>query len=211
MTQMALLRRLAATPLGIFDIVMTTIVLLCVVAIFVAVILNFAGSNTQHVRKERRSIVETGTMTAFFLVYYLCARFQVGALPPPPVALHISIACLSLVVIVGGTLVNIWGRVALGHNWANQIKMYENQTFIHSGPYSFVRHPLYASLVWMFFAGSFLYFNWLLFLLTVVIFLPFMTWRARQEEMLLEEQFPGYSKYRKITGMFFPKLLRFHL
>lgn len=203
-------RRLITTPLGIFDIVTTTIVVLCVTAIFIAVFVNFASSNAQHVQKERRSIVETGTMTAFFLVYYLCARFRIGALPPPSLAFHISLACFSAIIIIFGTFVNILGRVILGHNWANQIKMYDNQTFVRSGPYSLVRHPLYASLIWMFFAGSFLYFNWILFLLTTGIFLPFMTWRARQEEGLLEERFPGYGEYRKTTGMFFPKLLRFH-
>jgi len=123
---------------------------------------------------------------------------------------HVTVACFSLAVIIFGTVVNIWGRMALGHNWANQIKMYENQKIVHSGPYAFIRHPLYASLIWMFLAGSFLYFNWLLFLLTICVFVPFMTWRARQEETLLEETFPVYRKYWRMTGMFFPKLLRFH-
>ena len=210
MMQIDLLRRLVSTPLGIFNAIVSMIIVLCVTTIFIAIIFNFAETNPHPVRKERRSVVETGTMTLFFIVYYLAARFQIGAFPPPPVPLHIAAACLSIVVMIFGTMVNIWGRKMLGHNWANQIKMYENQTIVHSGPYAFVRHPLYASLIWMFLAGSLLYFNGLLFLLTICIFAPFMTWRARQEEKLLEEMFPEYRGYRKTTGMFFPKLLRFH-
>ncbi|MDD5054733.1 MAG: isoprenylcysteine carboxylmethyltransferase family protein [Candidatus Peribacteraceae bacterium] len=210
MMQLDRFRRLFETPLGAFDAVASIIVVLCVAAIFIAIICNFAEANTHAVRKERRSVVETGTMTLFFIIYYLVARFQIGALHPQSVPLHITLVSLSIAVLILGTFVNIRGRTSLGHNWANQIRMYDDQSIVHSGPYAFVRHPLYASLIWMFFAGSVMYVNWLLFLLTACVFVPFMTWRARQEEGMLEETFPEYGAYRKATGMFFPKLLRSH-
>jgi protein-S-isoprenylcysteine O-methyltransferase Ste14 len=94
----------------------------------------------------------------------------------------------------------------LGKNWANQIKIYSKHTLITKGVYKIVRHPLYASLIWIFYACSVLYLNWLAFLLNTLIFVPMMNYRAKQEEELLEKQFKDYKRYKNKVGRFFPKL-----
>ncbi|MGK0469242.1 MAG: protein-S-isoprenylcysteine O-methyltransferase Ste14, partial [Clostridium sp.] len=38
------------------------------------------------------------------------------------------------------------------------------------------------------------------------IFIPFMYYRAKQEETLLIQTFSEYNDYIKRTGMFFPKI-----
>lgn len=210
MTGVEVIRRLVSTPLGMFDLIAVIVVVLCVAVIAMAIIVNFMEANRRPVVREKRSIVETGTMTLFFVFYYLAARLHIGALPQPTAAIHVVLVSLGTATILLGTIVNVRGRQTLGSNWANQIKMYENQTLVRTGPYRYVRHPLYASLIWAFFGGSILYLNWACFLLTLCIFLPFMTWRARQEEALLMRTFPEYEHYRETTGMFFPKLLGFH-
>ena len=68
-----------------------------------------------------------------------------------------------------------------------------------------VRHPLYASLMMMFYGATLVYFNYAAFLANTFIFIPFMYYRAKQEEELLENQFDDYANYKKETGMFFPK------
>jgi len=69
-----------------------------------------------------------------------------------------------------------------------------------------VRHPLYASIMLMLFGGSIAYRNWLSAVLTAFVFIPFMYYRAKQEETLLQEEFTEYEEYKNTTGMFFPKL-----
>jgi protein-S-isoprenylcysteine O-methyltransferase Ste14 len=75
-----------------------------------------------------------------------------------------------------------------------------------TGMFRLVRHPLYASLIWMFLGASLAYLNWVALSITLLIFLPAMAWRASQEEQLLAQSFPAYAAYRRRTGMFFPKL-----
>jgi len=40
--------------------------------------------------------------------------------------------------------------------------------------------------------------------MVLVIFLPAMIYRARQEEAILSATFPNYAQYRRRTGMFLP-------
>jgi protein-S-isoprenylcysteine O-methyltransferase Ste14 len=112
---------------------------------------------------------------------------------------------LGLAAIALGCIVNIKGRMNLGGNWANQIRIYKDQTLVTHGVYKIVRHPLYASLIWMFYGACLVYQNGAAFAANTLIFIPFMYYRAKQEEAMLCKRFINYETYRQKTGMFFPK------
>lgn len=177
---------------------------LCILAIFVAVTFNFIEDSEREkkTKKQKKSIVETGTMTGFFVLVYFLLKLQIGTF----LTNYFFLVILGLAVMIFGTFFNIWGRMYLGKNWANQIKIYSNHSLVKSGPYKIVRHPLYASLIWMFYASSLIYANWSVFFATSFIFVPFMFYRAKQEENLLQKSFPEYEDFRKKTGMFFPRI-----
>jgi protein-S-isoprenylcysteine O-methyltransferase Ste14 len=194
------------TKEGILELIPTGIIILCTLAIFVAILINFLESkNSKKVKKEKKSIVETGTMTLFFVIFYFVIKFHVGVLNIG-FDLYLPALMLGLVLILVGCFVNISGRFALKDNWANQIKLYEGQTIVKTGVYGIVRHPLYSSLIWMFYGASLCYLNYTAFLLNTFIFIPFMYHRARQEEKMLEENFKAYKKYKQEVGMFFPRI-----
>jgi protein-S-isoprenylcysteine O-methyltransferase Ste14 len=190
----------------------STTLSLCTLAIFLSVAISFLEhSKKDEVKKEKKSIVETGTMTGFFVMYYLIIRFHLGTITMSSQRDQVYLIAIGIVVIVVGTLVNVIGRYQLGKNWANQIKIYKDHQLMTSGMFKIVRHPLYASLIWIFFGASFIYQNWLAFLLNSFIFLPFMYYRAKQEESLLKKEFPDYGTYTKRVGMFFPKIPKLNL
>ncbi len=176
------------------------------ITIFLAVAINFMNSNPNGSKKQKKSFVETGTMTVFFVFFYLVIRFSFGKVNFPESVFLWTISFVCWVVIILGIYFNIFGRILLGKNWANQIKIYSKHTLVTKGVYKIVRHPLYASLIWIFYACSILYLNWIAFLLNTLIFVPMMYYRARQEEKLLQGQFKNYSEYKNKVGMFFPKL-----
>jgi protein-S-isoprenylcysteine O-methyltransferase Ste14 len=196
---------LAKSTLGIFEIVSISVIILCVLAILISILINFTEAKPEKPKKERKSIVETGTMFLFFAVFYLLIKLRIGVLDVPNIYIRIPLTVLGLLVIILGTFLNIKGRLSLGKNWANQIKIYHNQTLITSGVYRIVRHPLYASLIWMFYAASIIYLNYAAFLANTLVFIPFMYYRAKQEEDMLKQQFKRYNEYIKNVGMFFPK------
>jgi protein-S-isoprenylcysteine O-methyltransferase Ste14 len=107
-----------------------------------------------------------------------------------------------------GCFANIFGRINLGRNWANHIKIYEEHTFVKRGVYKIVRHPLYSSIMLMFFGACMVYRSLLGFFSVVLVFIPFMFYRAKQEEFLLIQAFGEYNDYIKSTGMFFPKIYK---
>ncbi|MDP4133374.1 MAG: isoprenylcysteine carboxylmethyltransferase family protein [Bacillota bacterium] len=189
----------------IFEKVITSLIILSVVSVFAAIFIDFKKFDRKgNVYKGKKSIVATGTMTGFYVVYYMFLRFKIGYIG----IINYPVILIGAIMIIAGAALNIVGRFNLNSNWANHIKIYDDHKLITNGVYRIVRHPLYASIMLMLFGGCLAYRNWVCILLTAFVFVPFMYYRAKQEERLLEEKFPGYKEYRNKTGMFFLKLWR---
>ena len=174
-------------------------------SVFVAIVVDFVKyDNKSDTKKSRKSIVATGTMVGFYNFYFFTIRFHIGSLN------FISPTCavFGTAMVVSGAVINILGRLTLKNNWANHIKIYKGHKLMVTGSYRFVRHPLYSSIMLMLIGGSIAYRNWLSAILTIIIFIPFMYYRAKQEENLLSVEFLDYSVYKRRTGMFFPKIRR---
>ncbi|MCL4437677.1 isoprenylcysteine carboxylmethyltransferase family protein [Patescibacteria group bacterium] len=102
-----------------------------------------------------------------------------------------------------GVALAIWARWHLGKNWSPRPSVKENHELITSGPYRFVRHPIYTGMITALFgsalAGSFF---WLIiFIVSGAVFVN----RVRIEEGLMEQQFPKkYAEYKKRTKALIP-------
>ena len=191
--------------LGTFAGIARAIIVLCVLATLAAVLVNFLlARKSGEVTAESHSVVATGSMLGFFAGYYCLIRFQIGVIPLPVTFVALPLACVGLALVVIGTGVNILGRFALGGNWGDQIRIYRDHQLVTGGVYRYVRHPLYASLIWMFFGAALFFQNWLALAADLGIFLPAMYYRGRQEEVALRSLFPPYAEYARKTGMFFP-------
>ena len=167
----------------------------------------FLYSKRSGERKGRRSIVATASMLGFVVAFWLVLRLHLGVFPLRG-SLVKTLMIIGTGMVIVGAVVNIWGRLLLRANWANQIRIYDDHELKTRGPYAFVRHPLYASIILMLIGGSLIYRNWFALLLTMIIFTPAMVYRARQEEMLLEKELSGYGDYMRRTGMLFPRFGR---
>ncbi len=62
---------------------------------------------------------------------------------------------------------------------------------VTTGPYSVVRHPIYASMLGLLISSAIVVARWEVALLSVVIYLAGTAIRIRAEEGLLERRFPG--------------------
>lgn len=192
------------------ELAVAVVMFVAFVTIAAAIIADFVAYHRQDrtVARSGTSLVETGTMTAFFAAYYAVLRAGLGgiALGEP---WRTTAVVAGLVLVVAGVVFNIWGRVLLGSSWANQIRIYEDQRLVTRGPYAIVRHPLYASLVWIFVGGGLVYANPVALVLALGVFVPMMIARARKEDALLAERFgEGHRAYRARTGMLLPRIRR---
>jgi protein-S-isoprenylcysteine O-methyltransferase Ste14 len=183
------------------------IVLGCAFAVLFSVTWSFLNyHHKRDVRRGKRSAVDTFTMLLFFALFSWFISRQTGVIRNPVPGLKLVCIVLGLSATAVGCFVNVWGRHQLGSTWSNQIAIYEGHKLITAGLFSIVRHPLYASTIWMFLGAAVAYLNWAALALTIVLFVPAMHLRARQEERLLAESFPEYAVYRARTGTFFPKV-----
>ncbi len=94
--------------------------------------------------------------------------------------------------------------VAKNLNFAFSDKM---EQLVTTGPYTFIRHPLYFSysLVWV---PSALVFNSIVLWITLIYLLLFYYFAARREEEAIKKsKYSGeYREYMKKVGMFLPRI-----
>jgi protein-S-isoprenylcysteine O-methyltransferase Ste14 len=146
-------------------------------------------------------------MMVFFGFVYVLIKLHIGVLPISEDHTRLGIEMLGAMLMVAGCVVNVLGRIALGQNWADQATLYEDQSLVTRGVFSIARHPLYSSLIWMFYGASVLYQNGAAAVATTFIFAPAMYYRASLEERLLLARFSGYAAYQRRVGMLFPRLV----
>ena len=76
-------------------------------------------------------------------------------------------------------------------------------TLVRSGPYRWIRHPMYVGLILFTLGFVFASFHWWKLAVWVVLIVV-LHLKAAFEERLLAERFPEYDSYRKVTKRFVP-------
>ncbi len=77
---------------------------------------------------------------------------------------------------------------------AVRIQAERGQTVISTGPYQYVRHPMYAAMIF-FFLGTPLLLGSLLGVPLGILVMLILAWRAVLEEGELQRELPGYTRY----------------
>ena len=154
------------------------------------------------VRRESRSSAPSrratvaaygGTFTPFLLLLNGESAVASGAL-----------TAVSIVVITVGLGFSVYSLGWLGRSFG---VVPQARELVRSGPYRFVRHPLYVG-EFISFAGA------VLAVLTpfsaglFVFFVAIQAYRATQEEKVLRAVFPEYDSYMGQAGRFVPRLTR---
>jgi len=113
------------------------------------------------------------------------------------------LAALTTLACFGATIV-CWRW--MGRNWRVGITTDEQTELITGGPFSRVRHPIYAISILMIMCTLVAVPVWPL-LVTAVLHIILMNIKARNEERWMSELHgAAYAEYRKRAGRFFPVL-----
>ncbi len=116
----------------------------------------------------------------------------------------------NIIVQVSGVVIAVFGGCGyivsilyLRHNWSVSAAIKQGHTLVKSGPYRFVRHPMYFFMTLVVFGSGLLISNFLITLYTpVVLFLYYL--RAKKEEEMLKNALPDYEAYCKEAKMLIP-------
>lgn len=111
-------------------------------------------------------------------------------------------------VAIAGLALFKWMFLHLGLNVTPTSMPREHATLITSGPYRWVRHPMYSTVVLLVAATSLLTANVIVALGGIAMF-ALLAARSRTEEQRLVEKFgDAYHDYQQRTGRFLPRLGR---
>jgi protein-S-isoprenylcysteine O-methyltransferase Ste14 len=135
-------------------------------------------------------------------------------LPPILIALRIGameagwlpLRVAGLAVGLAGTVLLTWSSVVLGRFMIHEAAVREDHALVKTGPYRFVRHPVYAGYLALLFGSNVASLNVCLWLLWPVSLLGILI-QATSEEQLLRETFgQDYECYVRRTGRLVPRL-----
>ena len=116
-----------------------------------------------------------------------------------------GIKVLGLVIFMTGFGLSIWARLTIGKNWGMPMAEKQNPELVTTGPYRFVRHPIYTGVLAMA-AGSAIDTN-AFWLLAFIVFAFYFIYSAVMEERNMTRRFGElYLKYKQSTKMLIPFL-----
>ena len=113
----------------------------------------------------------------------------------------------AVLLLASAALLSWTAVTALGPHWRIDAALNPDHQLIRSGPYSLVRHPIYASMLCVLLGTGLLIAPWFLFLPAIAVFLIGTEVRVRVEDALLASQFgPEFTAYQRAVPAYIPWL-----
>jgi protein-S-isoprenylcysteine O-methyltransferase Ste14 len=139
---------------------------------------------------------------AVFLVLYALDDPLLRALALP---LHDWLRWMGVALGILSLVLYGWSRLTLGSEWSSKLRFQEKHQLITIGPYTWVRHPIYLSLLIFMTGISLVTANWVLIVFLAVSFMDLMLRIPKEEQMMIEKFGEEYEAYMIRTGKLIPK------
>ena len=150
-------------------------------------------------------VLRIGGLVSFFSI--------VGYLIYPPllawskVGLPESIRWLGVGMGIVGVGLFYWIFSSLGQGISPTVATRKQHKLVTSGPYHWVRHPLYTVGATNFVAVGIMADSWFIAMMAVVLFVLLASRTPNEEAHLIEKFGDEYREYVKRTGKFLPKFV----
>lgn len=162
-------------------------------------------------RSRRRESFGTGVWhtLAFVAAFVLISAhdLRLGMLYHPLMPYVRPFYGIGLFLTVAGLAFSVWARFFLGSNWSASVQVKDRHELVRSGPYRFVRHPIYTGILIAFLGTALAQDQWRS-ALAFVLLLAGIVYKLRLEERWMIETFgDAYRDYRKRTRALIPFVL----
>ncbi len=134
-------------------------------------------------------VAAQGVLFAFFLTSILFGE------PVDEIPGLIFAQIVGVIIGAGGAGVSLWALLQHGWNVSPFPRPAEGALLVDSGPYRYVRHPMYSGIVAFTLGVGLAYANPVAMLSSVTFLVFFMAKTGREEEMLVDTV-DGYRAYR---------------
>lgn len=119
----------------------------------------------------------------------------------------IAASVLAIVAAIGSVWLITTAVKTLGKEWSLTARLVEGHKLATTGPYAYVRHPIYTGMLGMLVATGLAISHWVALLAALVIFFVGTIIRVRSEEKLLREAFgQDFENYARRVPAIVPGL-----
>ena len=141
-------------------------------------------------QSEQKDVIKySGLMfLAAFIIAGLNYRFQWIMMPRAIVWIGVVVFLLAYC---------LFGEVLRENQYLSRvIEVQEDQTVVDTGLYGIVRHPMYTATVLLFLSMP-LVLNSLISFIIMLVYIPIIVKRIKNEEEVLEQELKGYKEYKQ--------------
>ena len=112
-----------------------------------------------------------------------------------------------VVIVALGLLFAIWARNVLGRNWSGIVTLKQDHELIRTGPYRYVRHPIYTGLLIAFAGSAIARGEWRGLLALAIAFVALWRKLKLEEQWMIDTFGDAYRRYRDEVRALIPFVL----
>ena len=105
-----------------------------------------------------------------------------------------------------GVMVAIWARWNLGRNWSDKVVLKVDHELIRSGPYRYLRHPIYTGVLLAVAGTALTVGEWRAVAALVLLGTNYYVKATREEKILAAKFGEAFAEHKRRTGFFLPGL-----
>jgi protein-S-isoprenylcysteine O-methyltransferase Ste14 len=141
---------------------------------------------------------------AVMLALLLTPWLRMGPLARRFVPENRVVVWLGVAVAGAGIALAIWARRHLGQNWSDKVVLKVDHQLIRSGPYGYLRHPIYTGVLLAVGGTALAIGEWRGLLALLLVGTSYLI-KAKREERILAASFgEAFTEYKRETGFFLP-------
>lgn len=163
--------------------------------------------------KTKKTEVNEATWSRLLRLSILCLmftmlltqRFRYGPLAWRFVPDSDVLRWVGIGLTVAGLLVCVWARHHLGAYWSDKVALKVDHQLIRSGPYAYLRHPIYSGVLLAVTGTALAIGEWRGVTALVVMAINYFV-KAKREERILAARFgEDFAKYKLHAGFLLPR------
>jgi protein-S-isoprenylcysteine O-methyltransferase Ste14 len=138
-------------------------------------------------------------MIPFYLAVYLPPGEYLLLKP----TLYLTMQIAGFIILLAGVILRLISLAVLKNSFSVSISATSDSSLVVTGPYKYIRHPLYLATIIISVSGSVVFsslFTWIFVLLTITGIVI----RIRKEEAFLNDRYREYADYQRRTWKLIP-------
>jgi protein-S-isoprenylcysteine O-methyltransferase Ste14 len=158
-------------------------------------------------KRDRGSLVGVALQAVSYVIVWGGHRAAFTPIVSGNRPMAIAAGVLAIVAAIGSVSLVTSAVKTLGKEWSITARLVEGHRLATSGPYAYVRHPIYTGMLGMLVATGLAVSHWVALLAALLVFLLGTIIRVRSEDTLLREAFGDqFENYERSVSAIVPGL-----